>query len=142
MTKLININDTIDAEHTDGETRKFLWKGPKIHPQIKKRMTLYECDRNSYAEIIKEYKGVPEEGTDHFNRSLGDRLEADAISVYIDTRRKIKSDVVNNSGRHKIQEFKIRDRCIATIKVPLKNLEKHLLSIAEGHDEKKSIENL
>jgi hypothetical protein len=142
MTKLININDTIDAEHTDGEARKFLWKGLKIHPQIKKRMTLYECDWNSYAEIVKEYKGEPEEGTSHFNRSLGDRLEADAISVYIDTRRKIKSDVVNNSGRHKVQEFKIRDRCIATIKAPLKNLLKHLSSIAEGNDEKESIENL
>jgi hypothetical protein len=142
MTKHININDTIDAEHIDGETRKFLWKGLKIHPLIKKRMTLYECDWNSYAEIVKEYEGEPEEGTGHFNRSLGDRLEADAISVYIDTRRKIKFDVVNNSGRHKAQEFKIRDRCIATIKAPLKNLLKHLSPITEENDEKKSIENL
>lgn len=142
MAKYININDTIDGEHTDGNTRKFEWKGLKRHPITNKLMTLYECDRNSFAEIVKEFKGEPERGTESFHRLLGDSLEADAISIYIDTKRKVKYDVTNLTARHKAQAFKIRNRSISTIKMPLENLRRYILSVTGSNTESKSIENL
>lgn len=135
MAKLIKHGDTIVAKHTDGHTRKYNWKGPKRHPKLKKIMTLYECDRNSYAEVIKECddQNILSQLDDSYNRSLGDCLDADAISMYIDTKgKKVDFEVEGGAtGRHKANSFKLRQLSICCIKTPLHNLEKSILKLEQ-----------
>jgi hypothetical protein len=127
MSKFINIGDTIEAEYADACSRKFEWKGFRRHPITDERMMLYECYRNSTAEIIKAYAGVIKKGTEHFHRDAGDILEADAISIYIESARKEKIYIKEGvSGRHGSQFIDIRERSISTIKYPLQNLRKCL----------------
>ncbi|MDR0864296.1 MAG: hypothetical protein LBO74_05110 [Candidatus Symbiothrix sp.] len=127
MAKYINTGDTIEAEHTDACSRKIEWKGLRKHPITNENMTLYECDRNSTAEIIKIHEGVIKDGTEHFHRENGDILEADAIRIYIASPRKervyLKEGV---SGRHGAQFIDIRKRSISTIKYPFEIFRKYL----------------
>ncbi len=135
MTKYVNIGATLEAEHADARSRKIEWKGPKAHPVTKKVMMLYECDRNSFVEIIK--------ACDSFSVCeccvVGDQLEADAISVYIETKRKLRVFVKEGvTGRHGAQFINIRNKNISTIKTPLHNLRKSL-ELTLGMENKKDI---
>lgn len=133
MAKLIKHGDTIIAKHTDGHTRRYNWKGLKKHPVLNKNMTLYECDMNSYAEIVKECdETVLGQVPKTYNKSTGDCISADAISIYIDSNRKQKFDVESGtSGRHSSNTFNFRKLSICTIKIPLKIFEKHLMQASK-----------
>ncbi|GHT01427.1 hypothetical protein AGMMS49525_02110 [Bacteroidia bacterium] len=127
MSKFINIGDTIEAEHANACVRKLEWKGPRKHPITNECMMLYESNRNSNVEIVKVYAGEIKKGTEHFHRNMGDILEADSISIYVDSTRREKSDVKEGvSARHGAQLIDIRKRSISTIKYPLHNLFKCL----------------
>lgn len=122
MTKHINIGDTIEAEHADAISRNIRWKGLKVHPVTKELMMLYECDRNSFVEVIKKCSSFL-----ICECQVGDQLEADAISIYIKTKRKLKIYVKEGvTGRHGAQFLDIRERNISTIRTPLFNLRKCL----------------
>lgn len=140
MAKLINEGDTIIAQHTDGHSRKIEWKGLRKHPVTKKSMTLYECDRNSFAEIVCSCSDNIEPGTESYCRDIGDQLQADAISIYVDSIRKEKFEVKEGiSGRHGSQLFRFRKKCISTIKTPLAIFAKHLMAISsKDHKEIKN----
>lgn len=127
MTKFVEFSDTIHGAHVDSRSRKFEWKGLKPNPYTNEMMTLYEGDRNSFAEIIKVCSVEDKvcEGTESFHAELGDCLEADAISLYIRTKRKIKETVKEGvSGRHGSIFLCPREYTISTIKTPLANLVK------------------
>jgi hypothetical protein len=138
MANFINTGDTIEAEHTDVCSRKIEWKGLRKQPDTEAVMTLYECDRNSSAEIVKIYEGEIKECTKHFYRNKGDILKADAISVYTQSARKEKSYIKEGvTGRHGAQFLDLRKRSISTIKQPLENLlkcieEKAVLSVKKN----------
>lgn len=120
MATLINEGDTLLAKHLDGNSRKIEWKGMRKHPVTKKNMTLYECDRNSYAEIITECTDEVVLGTESYCRDKGDNLKADAISIYVETFKKETFEVKEGvSGRHGASLFKFRKNSISTIKTPL-----------------------
>ena len=120
MATLINEGDTLLAKHLDGNSRKIEWKGIRKHPVTKKNMTLYECDRNSYAEIITKCIDEVMPGTESYYRDEGDSLEADAISIYVETFKKETFEVKECvSGRHGAKLFKFRKNSISTIKTPL-----------------------
>ncbi len=122
MTKFVDIGDTIEAEHADAVSRVIKWKGLKAHPVTKDLMMLYECDRNSFIEATKVCSPFQ-----ICECQIGDQLEADAISVYIKTKRKLRTYVKEGiSGRHGAQLMDIRNRSISTIKTPLPNLMKCL----------------
>ncbi|MDF9829344.1 hypothetical protein [Parabacteroides sp. PF5-6] len=135
MAKHVREGDSIAADHADGDTRDFKWKRLVKHPVVGKIMTLYECDRNSYMQIVKVYSG----DTEHLKGcycDLGDELNADAITIYVDAIPRIKPKIINKSHRHKAQEFKIRNKCFGTIKTPLDTLRK-FLSLPALEDQKK-----
>lgn len=141
MAKFVKTGDTIEAEHTNAHSRKIEWKGPRRHPITNELMMLYECDRNSFAEVVKECTDETREETAHFHRCLGDKLEADGISVYIKSKRKTRVVVDEGvSARHGAQFIYLRERNISTIKTPLSCLRKCLglnSSIASKIIEKK-----
>ena len=129
MAKMIELGKSIIAAHTDGHTRKYQWKGLRRHPVLKKRMTLYECDRNTFAEIVKECKDedVLSMIDTSYSRTEGDCLEADAISIYVDSVRKEKFKKMSAvSGRHSASEIRLRNLNVCTIKIPLRNLQRHI----------------
>lgn len=129
MAKYIDVSDTIHGTHIDSHSRKFEWKGLKLNPYTHELMTLYEGDRNSFAEIKKVCSEVDRicKGTEKFHAELGDCVEADAISLYIRTKRKLRETVKEGvSGRHGSRFLYPRDYTISTIKTPLTNLVKVL----------------
>lgn len=134
MAKFVKPGDTIIGKHIDGHTRRWKWKGLKNHPVLNRKMMLYECDLNSYAEIVKECDECDlVQGCENYNTKLGDNLEADAISVYVDSKRKYKFIIeAGISGRHKASVFKFRDLSVCTIKIPLKNLEKRIIQLEQS----------
>lgn len=129
MAEFINVGDTIEAEHTDATSRKIEWKGVRHHPITDEIMTLYECDRNSKAKIIKEftctYSDDLTERTKNFKRSLGDTLVADAISIYTKSKKKQRIIVKEGvTGRHGARFIYLREKSISCIKTSLANLRK------------------
>lgn len=125
MVKLRNKGDTLLAKHLDGHARKIVWKGERIHPVMNKRMVLYECDRNTKVQIIQAYTGQLPIGAEGYHKEVGDELEGDAISIYVDSIRREKFEVKEGvSGTHGGQIIKFRKMSVSTIKVPLDNLRK------------------
>jgi uncharacterized protein YqgV (UPF0045/DUF77 family) len=134
MAKFVKTGESIIAKHTDGHTRRWNWKGLKNHPALNKMMTLYECDLNTFAEIIKECDEIDlTEGCKNYNTKTGDCLEADAISIYVDSKRKYKFTVeAGVSGRHKASKFNFRDLSVCTIKTSLQNIEKRINELSQA----------
>ena len=129
MAKLIAPGDTIIGKHTDGHTRKWDWKGLKKHPVLNRNMTLYECSLNTYAEIVKEceQEELSDECNEKYNHNLGDSVDASAVSIYVDSKRKHQFKLeAGISSRHKANMFSFRDLSVCTISIPLSNLVKLL----------------
>ena len=129
MAKYIKEGEVIHAEHTDSHARKIEWKGFRRNPYTQELMMLYECDRNSFSKIVKVCDGIDckKEGTENFHCEIGDILEADAISIYIRTKRKLKLTVDEGvTGRHGAIFLNPRVYAISKIKTPLACLFKYL----------------
>lgn len=131
MAKYINIGETLEGNCISCVVRKWTWRGLKKHPITNKLMSLYVTDKNSTAEIIASCPEPSDEAmrekTAHFHREIGDVLEADALSVYIDDKRRVTPDVVKGaSHRHGANKVQKRKHAIAEIKVPLDTLKKLL----------------
>ena len=131
MNKYINLGDTIEGNSVSFEIRKWIFKGLKKHPITQKRMTLYTSDKNSNAEVITGREEPEDEElkqkTSHFHRNVGDTLQADALTIYVDNIRKIKPSVSEGAThRHGAQYTTTKDHTISHIKVPLANFNKIL----------------
>ena len=125
------VGDVIEGLAVDCTVRRWDWKGPKKHPITGKRMTLYVTDRNSEAIVTKckpEYEDeVLKKATKHFHRIEGDKLKADALSVYIDKPTKIQPIVKEGvTARHGANIVHSTDHTIAEIRTPLDTMRKLL----------------
>ena len=94
-------------------------------------MALYVTDRNSTAEIVKCRPEPTEQPlknqTAHFHRAIGDILQADALSIYVDQIRQIRPTVKEGaSHRHGASYVHTQDHTIAEIKVSLEVFKKLL----------------
>lgn len=142
MSIFKNVGDTIEGNVVDGNTRRFERKCLKKHPITNKQMFLYSCDRNSRAIVVESVEKTEDEvlaeATSHFHRNENDELQADAISIYVDSKRPIKTEVKEGvSGRHGATLFHITENTIATIKTPLENARKQLGLNGNGYIEDK-----
>lgn len=131
MSIFKNVGDTIEGNVVDGNARRFEKKRLKKHPITNKQMFLYSCDRNSKAFVVEPAKEPEDEklavATSFFHRNKMDELQADAISIYVDSKKPIKTEVKEGvSGRHGATVFHITKNTIATITTPLDNARKHL----------------
>ncbi len=131
MAKLINRGDTLLAKHLDGHARKIEWKGQRLHPITKQRLMLYECDRNTILRITQAYTGELPMGSENFYTEVGDEVEADAVSMYVDSFRREKFPVKEGvTNRHGAQMIALRKYNISTIKTPLQNFKEIVLKKA------------
>lgn len=129
-----SVGDTIEGEAIDFDGRVIRPQGAKKHPLTKKLMKLFTTDKNSHAIIRKAGKEPTDDllrdVTSNFHRDVGDKLTADSLSVYTDLRASVKPETLHGgaaaSGQHGINFVSVRDHSIATVKVPLQNLQKKL----------------
>lgn len=141
MATYNNVGDTIEGLAFGGDTRRWQPKGLVKHPKLAKTMKLYSCDRNSHVEITK-VKTEPEdeaikEATKDFHRDLGDKLTADAIELYLESKGKVSTHVEEGvTARHGATLFSTKGHSVATIRTPLQNLLKKL-----GYTPVQQIEN-
>ena len=128
-----NIGETIEGEAVDFDGRVIYPQGAKKHPLTKQTMKLFTTDRNSHAIVRKEGL-VPEDetvkdATSHFHRSVDDKVTADALSVYMDLKAKVRQETIHGdgaSGQHGTNFVGVNDHTIATIKMPLQNMLRQL----------------
>jgi len=128
-----NVGDTIEGEAVDFDGRSIRPQGAKKHPLTKKTMKLYTTDRNSHAVVTEAGKEPEDEEvkkvTAHFHRAMGDKVTADALSVYTDIKAKVRPKTIHGegaSGRHGTNFVSVNDHTIASVKIPLQNLMKKL----------------
>lgn len=131
MAKFINVGDTIEADKAKCIARKFVLGVLKKHPITNKTMLLVTSDRNSNVEVTKActiaYDEDMQKLTESFHREVGDTLEADSISIYLDARRCPKIDNTEGvSGRHGANYMTADTHTIATVKMPFDNMKKIL----------------
>ena len=91
-------------------------------------------DRNSGGEIKKaidldDFSTEHLEKMEHYHRNIGDQVECDSLSIYIDSKSRKKIEVIGgHSGRHSAQQMITDKNTFASIKVTLENLLKALES--------------
>jgi len=128
-----NVGDTIEGEAVDFDGRSIRAQGAKKHPLTNKTMKLFTTDRNSHAVVRKA--GIEPEDEDvkkataHFHRAVGDKVTADAMSVYTDLKAKVRPETIHGEGassQHGTNFVSVTDHTIATVKMPLPNLMKKL----------------
>ena len=128
-----NVGDTIEGEAVDFDGRSIRAQGAKKHPLTQKTMKLFTTDRNSHA-VVKKIGKEPEDEevkkeTAYFHRAVGDKVTADALSVYTDIKAKVRPETIHGegaSGQHGTNFASVNDHTIATVKMPLPNLIKKL----------------
>ncbi len=116
----IDYGHITESSKCDVIARKVVFKRLQKEPITNKAMTLYNLDRNASVEITEKYEceGLPE--SPYIHREVGDKIVADAISLFIDTKRKISFDVKEGvSGRHGANLTDCKYHSIGRINRPL-----------------------
>ena len=101
--------EIVEGKKCDVYTRKSVWKGLQKDPITQKNMMLYELDRNCSDKVVQalqladEEKIVRTEKNVHGNE--GDKIQGDAISLYVDSKRKdlnlvVKEGLSSTHGGH------------------------------------------
>ena len=128
-----NLGDTIEGEAVDFDGRAIRPQGAKKHPLTKKLMKIFTTDKNSHA-IVRTAGKEPDDiemkmATAHYHRCVGDKVTADALSVYTDLRAKVSIKTIHGKGassQHGTNFASVKDNTVATVKMPLQNLLKKL----------------
>ena len=93
MAEYIDTGDTVEGQKCEIYTRREDCKGLREDPITQKKMLVYELDRNSSVEVreslilSEEEKILRDELNIH--GEVGDKLKADAITVYVDVKRQL-----------------------------------------------------
>lgn len=126
MAEYINAGDMVEGKKCSISARRMEFKkGPlRKDPITNKKMVIYELDRNSSIEVTQSLSLSKEEQQLRFelnvHGNVGDRLQADAIRIYVDTYRDcLKTEVKEGqSGRHGANITNTNIRTIGVIKTP------------------------
>jgi hypothetical protein len=115
------VGASIECEKCELIARKIVPSSPQLDDTLGK-VIKYECSRNSSAENIEEL--IPKEFKCKLssNLDLGTKLQADGIYLITTKLKRIKPDIVNESGRHKASRATINAFTYAEIKYPLENV--------------------
>lgn len=109
-------------------TRKEEFKGLRKDPITHKPMIVYELSRNCSVEVVEKLSLSTEEIEERAGMGIhtepGDKLKADAITLYVAEKRKLKIEVkegqTSTHGGHLISTKK---RTIGEIKYPFQNIQ-------------------
>lgn len=114
-------------------TRKEVLKGLHKDPVTSATMIKYELSRNSSVEVTQEHPLTTQEDIDlrkgilNFFNSLGDKLKADSISVYINQLRPVKFTVSEGAtATHGGRFASTTKRTVARIKYVFPNTPQEL----------------
>lgn len=105
----ITAGEIVEGKKCDIYARKSVWKGLQKEPITQKSMMLYELDRNCSVKVVEalslnpEEMKVREEKNVHGNE--GDKIQGDAIRLYVDSKRKdlnfvVKEGITSTHGGH------------------------------------------
>ncbi len=131
MTEFVKVGEKIEGAKTEIYCRKESFKGLHKDPLTLKPMIKYEMCRNSTAEITEELF-LSEDELEIRRRlnvalQVGDKLNADAITVFVDQKRPLKCIVKEGlTHTHGGHLFSTSNRTIGIIKYTHPNL-MHLL---------------
>lgn len=144
MAVYVNIGDTAEGAKTEIYTRAKSWKGLRKDPITHSMMMVYELDRNCSVEVtekiplngdaleIRKKKGV--------HCEVGDKLKADAITIYVETKKKIKFEVKEGlTSTHGGHLASTKNRTIGEIKYPFSNIQSKFMQKLDGDSFIKSI---
>lgn len=144
MAEFVNINDTVEGAKCEVYTRKENFKGMREDPISGESMLVYELDKNCSVEVTEVLQLTDDEKELrkdlNIHGEVGDKLKADAITLYVKEKRKLKVTVkeglTSTHGGHLIST---RNRTIGVIKYPFQNLNK-LLGLSANSTNIKKIE--
>lgn len=129
--EFVNYNDTVEGGKCAVYARALDWKGLREDPITGDSMTVYELSRNCSVEVTdplvlkEEEKKMREENGVHTD--LGDKIKGEAITLFVDTLRKIKFEVVEGmTATHGGNVCSTNSRTVGIIKYPFPNLIKLL----------------
>lgn len=142
MAEYINVGDTVEGAKCEIYTRREDFKGMRADPISGKSMLVYELDRNCSVEVTEalELTEQEKELREKFNvhGKVGDKLKADAITLYVNEKRKLKVTVKEGqTATHGGRLISTKKRTIGVIKYPFQNLNTLLGLSANSTDMKK-----
>lgn len=126
--EIVASGSTIEGGKCEIYTRKETLKHLQKDPITSKNMVKYELERNSSVEVTEVHPLLTQEDKDlrslisNFFNELGDKLKADAITVYIDQVRPIKFIPIEGAtATHGGRFASTRKRTVAVIKYEFTN---------------------
>lgn len=115
------VGASIECEKCELIARKIVPSSPQLDDTLGK-VIKYECSRNSSAENIEELNPKEFKYKLSSDLDLGTKLQADGIYLITTKLKRIKPDIVNESGKHKASKTTINAFTFAEIKYPLENV--------------------
>ena len=129
--------EIVEGAHCLVCTRKYEFKRLEKDPITNLPMLKYELSRNSEVEVTKEMDYSEEElctrNKLNVHYKLADKIKADAITVYIDSIKKVKF-TVKEGFSHTLGAsiYHTSERVVGVIKYPFDNLIKSLTSKSQN----------
>ena len=147
MAEFINIGDMVEGEKCEIYTRKENFKGLREDPITHKRMMVYELDRNCSVEVTAKLLLTDEDLKRRMEMrvhgEVGDKLKADAITLYVDEKRKLKIEVKEGqTATHGGRLISTKKRTIGEIKYPFQNIQSKFALQSKDRSLTKSINSL
>lgn len=144
MAEFINIGDMVEGAKCEIYTRKEMCKGLREDPITHSSMMVYELDRNCSVEVTEKLllqnDALEKRNEMNIHCDVGDKLKADAITLYVDTRRKLKFEVKEGqTSTHGGQLASSKRRTIGEIKYPFQNIQSVFALISDSSKSIKSI---
>lgn len=115
------VGASIECEKCELIARKIVPSSPQLHATLGK-VIKYDCSRNSSAENLEELNPKKFKHKATSDLDLGTKLQADGIYLITSKLKRIKPDIVNETGRHKASKTTINEFTFAEIKIPLENV--------------------
>ena len=128
MAEYVEIGSIVEGQKCEAYTRKETFKGLRTDPIMHKPMIVYELNLNCSVEIT-EALVLSDTETNFRNNGIyvhgdvGDKLKAEAITLYVDSKRKLKIKVQEGmTSTHGGRLISTTTRTVGKIKYPFQNL--------------------
>jgi len=148
MAIYIKEGELVEGQKCSVSARRIEFKkgGLRKDPITSKNVVLYELDRNCCVSVdeslsLSETEKTERETKKNWHGKVGDRIQGDAIRLYVDAKRDCLKVVVKEgqSARHGASLVKTNIRTIGKIKTPFSVYNK-LLGYSANSDNKQIVE--
>jgi hypothetical protein len=122
--------ESIECDKCELIAKKVVPSSPQIDDSLG-RVIKYDCSRNSSSENLKELNPKVFKYKFSSNLDLGTKLNAESIYLLTSQLKRIKLEIVNETGIHKANKGIIEGFTFAEIKYPLVNVLNSILKRKE-----------